>query len=43
MREAGWSLSRVRAGTIERLGTPDVRAAGEHLETYERQVCRTAR
>ncbi|MDQ3640169.1 MAG: hypothetical protein M3450_01555 [Actinomycetota bacterium] len=42
VRKAGWSLSRVPAGTIERLGTPDMRAAGERLETYERQVCGTA-
>lgn len=41
VRKAGWSLSRVPAGTIERLGTPDMRAAGERLETYERQACGT--
>ncbi len=43
MRKAGWSGSRLPAGTMEKLGTPEMRAAGGRLDTYEQQVCGTAR
>lgn len=39
LRKAGWSASRLPAGTREKLATPDVRAAGERAEAYQRRVC----
>ena len=42
MRKAGWIASRLPAGALDRLGTPEVRAAGGRIEAYERQVCGAA-
>ena len=42
VRKAGWSLSRVPAGAIQSLGTPEMRAAGDRIEAYQREVCGTA-
>jgi len=41
LRKAGWIVSRLPAGTTEKLGAPDVKAAGGRLEVYQRQVCGT--
>lgn len=42
MRKVGWSGARLPAGTTEKLGAPDVRAAGGRIGAYQRQVCGTA-
>ncbi len=39
LRKAGWSASRLPAGTREKLNTPAVRAAGERTAAYQRQAC----